>query len=214
MLGLSLCRLRFALMVVRQAVWRESSHRDASRQHHADTDAAAVVRRCLLSSAAACVFRFTRTCSQERHVQLARRRRVRDSADERHCVCSRLRPLAPLLLGPQLPPPLGEPASRGRQQAPKTAEDAFPDAMRTHACPKAPIAAWASWLADLIGPYGLRHGGLQNQSLPTAGNVRGDCRARRPRPEHVYVRAVCVECGTLLPVSKPLRCFGAELVCS
>ncbi len=57
MLGLSLCRLRFALMVVRQAVWRESSHRDASRQHHADTDAAAVVRRFPLSSAAACVLR-------------------------------------------------------------------------------------------------------------------------------------------------------------
>ncbi len=82
--------------------------------------------------------RFNRASLQERHVQLARRRRVRDSADERHCVCSRLRPLAPLLLGPQLPPPLGEPASRGRQQAPKTAEDAFPDAMRTHPCPKAP----------------------------------------------------------------------------
>ena len=52
----SVCvRRRLALMAARQVVWRESSHRDASRQHHADADIAAVVRRCPFSSAAACV---------------------------------------------------------------------------------------------------------------------------------------------------------------
>ena len=49
------CRRCFALMVARQAVWRESAHWDASHKRRADTDAAAVVRGCLLSSAAACV---------------------------------------------------------------------------------------------------------------------------------------------------------------
>jgi hypothetical protein len=50
------CGLRLALMAARQVVWRESSHRDAARQHHANTDTAAVVRRYPLSSAAACVY--------------------------------------------------------------------------------------------------------------------------------------------------------------
>ncbi len=54
--SVSLCRLRFALIAARQAAWRESSHRDDAGQHHADADIAAVVRRCPLTSAAACVF--------------------------------------------------------------------------------------------------------------------------------------------------------------
>jgi hypothetical protein len=112
-----LCAASASLMAARQAVWRESSHWDATRQHRADTDAAAVVRRCRLSSAAACALRFNRACLQERHIQPARRRRVRDSADERHCVCPR--PPTPPLLGAQLPPPPGEPTSRVTQQAPK-----------------------------------------------------------------------------------------------
>ncbi len=48
--------------------------------------------------------RFHRTCLQERHVQLARRRRLRDSADERHCVFPPLPHLACQLL-----PPLSKP---------------------------------------------------------------------------------------------------------
>ena len=205
-----LCRLRFALMVAQQVVWRESSHRDASCQHHADADIAAVVRRCPLSSAVACVF--------EAHV----RRNVTFN-----WLVGDVSEIA-RMNGTTYAPSAGAirfAAAAASWQVSFTGYTASTKGSRRHdsrfnthvmsccACTHGTLTPKhrKAILAGLVGPYGSHHDGLQRQPLPTAGNVPGHCRTRRPRPNHVYVRAVCVDCGTLLPGSRLLRCFRAEL---